>query len=740
MKNRPRLLRALAVAASALLHLTAATPSRASSGGNDDELAELLSENVVSGASRSDEIASDAPATTTTITANDIRRYGIRSIAEAINFLGMGLITQDPLHSVEVGGRGVLLTADFGNHVLLVVDGHVMNEPWDGTAYFEQGAGIPMEIIDHIELVLGPGSVLYGGNAMFGVVNVVTKRPASYQGVHAVGEIGASPEHGRDGAFTSFAAGDLGKSYRIGTGIGHELTLFGKPLQLTAQAELYRQDGPSFDFAPQTVTNDDGSPKNIGKRAPLGVWGGRTHHQYTTTVPALYSRLVWGDVSVAARAAQYDRTTPYVNGFNQTLSDFDEPRSNERDRWVSVDIQHRGRVGHKLTTLTRAYADLYDYRQHDFVSEGGDCAIATDGRCFQRVTGRSRWLGLELQAQYDWIGDERLTTMLGVDGRVRDVGGQVDVQDYDSGKPAGTIGKKYLTELVGAAYVQQRYSPVPFLHLNGGLRYDADPRGGSRLSPRAAVAVNTWRGGVMKAIYSEAFRAPTFYESFYEDAKQRRAADLGSEVVRSVEATIEQKAGRHRFLMGAFRTWWKDMIFLEAIGDDTYMYRNAASIDNYGYNARAEGAVGDLSYGFSLTGAHTRRSTPDGTEALPTAPQLYGNARVAYDLPGGLPTVALATAFVGKRPADRAFDGNFGKTPYAPAQAELRLTLSGRVPGLRDLSYRLVGTYVTAAHSPYVAGPTQAVDPETPDPRPNAQLAPVNRLTTFLTLQYDFSL
>jgi hypothetical protein len=189
--------------------------------------------------------------------------------------------------------------------------------------------------------------------------------------------------------------------------------------------------------------------------------------------------------------------------------------------------------------------------------------------------------------------------------------------------------------------------------------------------------------------------------------------------------------------MGVFRTWWSDMIQLAAVEDGVFQYRNAAAIDNYGYNARVDGAVGDLRYGMSVTGARARRQTPDGTEVLPAAPQLFGNARVSYELPAGLPTVALATSLVGRRPADRILDGNFTPPPYAPTEVQLRLTLSGRVPGLSALSYRLATSYVTASRSPYVVGPTQAVDLTAPGPRPSAELAPVNRLTTFLTLQYD---
>jgi outer membrane cobalamin receptor len=714
----------------------AALPSTARAD-DEQELAGLLNETVVSGPSKNAEVASDAPATTSTITAADIHRYGIRSLDEAINFLGMGFVTQNPLHSVDIGGRGVMLTADFGNHVLLVVDGHVMNEPWDGTAYFEQGAAIPMELIDHIELVLGPGSVLYGGNAMIGVVNVVTKRAASYKGIHAVAEGSVSPAQGKGGSVTSFAPSDLGTGYRLGVGTGQEFTLLGKAAEFTGQADFYSQNGPSFEWGPQTENNPDGTPTNFGPRTPLGVWGGRTFRQYSTTVPQILARLSVGDLSIWVHAAQYQRSTPYINGFNQTLSDFDEPRSYERDQWASVDVQYRAHLARGFVLKTHAYADAYAYDQPVYVSQGSECAGAPAGACIQTSRGRSDWGGGELQAQYDWTGDDRLTTMLGLDARLRHVGGETDSLAVDTGTDLGAVGRRYVLEPVLAAYVQQRYSPIAPLHLNGGIRFDTDPRGGDRFSPRVAAAFDTWPGGVVKAIYSEAFRAPTFYEAYYESPQQHPSPDIHSEVVRGVESSVEQKVGPHRFLMGVFATRWSDMISLEVDASGLYQYRNVSSIDSYGYNARAEGAFGVLRYGLSVTGAHTRRNAPDGAEPLAAAPQLYGNFRLSYDLPDALPVVALAATFVGSRPADRALDGNFATTPYAPTSLELRATLSERVPGLPALSYRFGGSFVSASQSPYVAGPTQIVDPNAAI-RPQAELAPINRYTAFGTLQYDW--
>lgn len=704
------------------------------------ELEALLSENVVSGASKEAETSSDAPATTTTLTAEDIRRYGLRSIDEAIDFLGMGMVTQNPLHSVEVGGRGVLITADFGNHVLLVVDGHVMNEPWNMTAYFEQGAGIPMELVDHIELILGPGSVLYGGSAMLGVVNVVTKRAASLKGAYVVAEGSASPQQGKTGAFTSFAPANLGGAGKIGAGGGYVGTLFGKPLELMGGLEMYGQNGPSFAWGPQSVRNDDGSPTNFGPRSSaLGVWGGRTFHSYDAKVPTLFTRLDWNGFALMFKTSGYIRSTPYTNNFNQTRGDFDDPRNTERESWISVDLQHRARFG-RWSTLAHGYFDNYLYEQRMYQVDGSQCTFPVSGTCLTDVHGRSRWAGAEAQGTYDWLGDGTLTTMAGVDARVRRIADSTRSINDETNAVAGTVGANAATEVAYAAYGQQRWSPISQLHFNVGGRYDHDPRGGDKLSPRAAIAFSPWHGGTLKAIYSEAFRAPSFYEKYYTDGLVRPAASLGAETERSAEATVEQHFGRHRLLMGVFRSWWTGLISLRTIDADTLEYQNGSKIDNYGFNARADGTVGDFAYGLSMTGAHTRRDDEDGTGShlLTVAPQVFGNARVAYDLPGALPTVALASTFVGPRPADRAFDGGFATTPFASAQVRLRLTFSDTIKAVPGLSWRLAGEWITRGQSAYVAGPIQNVDPRNVDPRSLAQLAPVNRMSIIGTLRYDF--
>jgi outer membrane receptor protein involved in Fe transport len=439
------------------------------------------------------------------------------------------------------------------------------------------------------------------------------------------------------------------------------------------------------------------------------------------------------------RAESYGRTAPTQN-FDQQNTDFDEPRSTERDRFLSFDIEYKKRLGERFRLSARGFADAYDYRQDTFSSEPSTCPEPVTGPCRFLALGHSRWIGSEIQGTYDWTGNGRYETLVGVKALFRDVGGETDSIEANTGRIVHIDGKSDVTEFAGAAYIQQRATPVGFLHLNAGGRFDHDPRGGNRFSPRASAAFDVWQGGVLKVIYAEAFRAPNFFEYFFASPFQVQNLDLHAETVRSVESTIEQRLGRHKVLFGVYRSWWSDMISLESYNgsSDISRYENSGSIDNFGYNGRIEGALGDLRYGGSVTGAYTRRNTTDGKESLPVAPQLFGNLRASYAFPGFWPTVAVATTFVGKRPADRAIDGNFDPTPYASMSADIRVTLSQKVKWVPGLSYRFAGSYTTGNYAPYVAGPTSGYDAADPARGP-AQLTPTVKLTVFGGLHYEFA-
>jgi outer membrane receptor protein involved in Fe transport len=350
----------------------------------------------------------------------------------------------------------------------------------------------------------------------------------------------------------------------------------------------------------------------------------------------------------------------------------------------------------------------------------------------------SRWAGTEVNVTHDWLRDQRFVTLLGVDGRVRHVTSWASYRDDVTGATDVVAPYDEVGWAVGA-YVQQTALPAPWLSLNLGVRFDRDEVMAGHLSPRAAVVVPAWAGGTVKAIFAEAFRAPTYYERFYGDdvywvAPQR----LGREHVRSVEGAVEQRLGAQRLRLAFFRSWFTDLVRAETLSDGemaaavgrgvlspdaqsgtVQQYRNTASVDSYGLHAAWDGSGRGrrLRYGAALTLARARA---DGDERLAAAAQVFGNVHGSYDLGAGLPTLALAARFAGPRPVSQS---SLSPVPDARAVVELHGALTGHLA--RGVSLGLSATYAFADAAAYAVGPAKD------------RLLPAPQLRALAGLRYD---
>ncbi len=465
------------------------------------EIESLLSEHVITTASATSQRASVAPALSTTLTAEDMRALGIRSIAEAVDFLSLGVVTGDPLRTPDIGARGVLFGSDDGKHFLLLVNGHAMNDPLYGAARFDQGAGVPIDMVDHIEVVVGPGSVLYGSSAMMGVINVITKAASEYEGGHVYGDW------------------DAGRSFRVGAGAGASFKLFGAPSEITAGVEYYGLygwgglDGHSLSFANQTdALAPKGAPfsmSQLGPGLPPNVWGGTVGHAYYMQAPSALVRLRSGDFEVNLQASLYRRGVPYSSAEGNV--EFDDGQSFELDRSLRADIRHQAILSALAQLTSRVYADSFDFQRR--VDEGAaiGCVRSDLTYCQYYDAGVAQWAGAEERLTLNWLKDQSLVTTAGVDARVRWVGAKQDMLDPANGRLINpTLGRIDETGGIVSPYLQQTYTPASFLDLNAGVRLDVDNRYAPVLSPRGAVAFKPLDKTTVKVIYSQAFRAPTY--------------------------------------------------------------------------------------------------------------------------------------------------------------------------------------------------------------------------------------
>jgi iron complex outermembrane receptor protein len=143
----------------------------------------------VSAAAKYAQRRSEAPASITIVTAEEVRRYGYRTLADVLNDLPGFYVSNDHNYTY-VGVRGFGRPADFNNRVLVQINGHTLNESFVGAVGIGREFGIDLDAIERIEIVRGPGSSLHGARAMFAVVNLVTRDGRAIEGFETTGELG----------------------------------------------------------------------------------------------------------------------------------------------------------------------------------------------------------------------------------------------------------------------------------------------------------------------------------------------------------------------------------------------------------------------------------------------------------------------------------------------------------------------------------------------------------------------
>ena len=151
--------------------------------------------------------AHELPVHTQVITKEEIRRSGADTLSELMIKKSPGTFVVYPGAYSSVGIRGVRsyssVGADVEDRVLVLINGHRA-----GTG---NAAVIPLGNVERVEIVRGPGSVVYGGSAMGGVINVVTKKGAG----EASGKVGVA--YGSFGQTETYASGSGGaKGDRLG--------------------------------------------------------------------------------------------------------------------------------------------------------------------------------------------------------------------------------------------------------------------------------------------------------------------------------------------------------------------------------------------------------------------------------------------------------------------------------------------------------------------------------------------
>ncbi len=457
----------------------------------DDEQTELsrsldsLLTRKIQTASKYMQKASQSPNSVTIITSTDIENLGLRTLEEVLGSVRDFYISYDRNYSY-LGVRGFGRPADYNNRILLLVNGHTINDNFYGSAPFGMDFVLDLCSVDRIEVVRGPGSALYGSGAMFAVINVITKTGAAVDVSRADGYIGSNGW--REASVL------IGNAHKRGLNV----------LISSNWRDIEGQDIYFKEF--------DTEAANHGVAQGLD-WT----KQWSLMTTMSYEGFSLQGVLLNSRKGV--PTAPFGTLFN-------DPDCWTLDRTGMLELKYEDDISVTSALMARGYIDEY-HNEGAYPYE----SLQT----FDRT--ESRKAGSEIQYRWDTSPKNRFI-----------IGSEFD-RVYRSAYNYGTASETYFNKdfpyINLSAYAQDEWQTTEQIGLVAGIRFDAWSHFTPTLSPRAALVLNPWKSGTVKLLIGHAFRAPSNYELHYEDTTSfhgvKASEGLNHEKITTVELILDQR-------------------------------------------------------------------------------------------------------------------------------------------------------------------------------------------------------
>jgi outer membrane receptor for ferrienterochelin and colicins len=493
-------------------------------------------------AAKYEQALGSVPASITIITAEEIERYGWTTLDQVLQSVPGFYLTNDRNYTY-VGVRGIGRPTDYNTRILVLLDGHQLNEPVIGEAPGGADLAVDLRTVSKIEIVRGPGSALYGSHAMHAVINIITQSADEMDGLSATGR---AASHGDETGALRF-----GKT-------------FGNGVQATASA-LWREANGANHRYPEYASDANG---DVARRRDYeNLYG-------------LAFALRRGNFNLSA--SRRSRTKGIPTGSYESLFDVDSWTTNWSDM-IAADY-HRNLGANKTLELSASWDRSGEHGVWPY-----DAGAGVDNTFAVRLTGEGR-------LYWDLRPNQRLT--MGVEWmKIPSARYKFVLGDYETRFSVPYDMTSY--------YAEYEYRPWSWLGLVGGIRRDDFSATADSTNPRAAILLTPTRSATLKLLYGTAFRSPNVYEAFYADPVTPWKANpqLRPERVRTAEIELEQRLSPELFLVAsAFHIAAADMIDQQVDpSDDINWYQNIGRLHSAGAEVkldlrRNEGVWGYLSY------------------------------------------------------------------------------------------------------------------------------------------------
>jgi outer membrane receptor for ferrienterochelin and colicins len=464
---------------------------------------EELNKVEVYSASKFSQKATEAPASISIITSIDIQRYGYRTFDEILRSVTGFSVTNDRNYAY-IGVRGFGLTGDYNSRVLLLIDGHRLNENIYGSTYIGTDFPLPLDLIERIEVVRGPGSSLYGTNAFFAVINVISKHG-----------------HVFNGGYVSLSDASR-QTYEGTVAYGQQLK---SGLEILVAASYMRSKGNRRLYFPEFDNPE--SNNGIAEDAD------------TDHYSSFFANVTYRDISAQFVCKAREKQIPTAS-FGTV---FNDRRTKTTDAGAYLEFKFDHKIGDQWNVLAHTSVDAYEddgvYIYNYATSEIPDLVTNRD-----RVKGR--WWSGEFQVTRIFAGRHHITA--GTEWRYSYQANQLN---YDETEYHLYLDSRRKPTDTGT-YLQGEVAATDNILLSAGVRYDRYSTFGGTANPRFGVVYSPWKKTTAKLLYGHAFRAPNLYELYYQDnVSSKGNENLQPEKIRTLELVLEQFVGRRFRVAGS---------------------------------------------------------------------------------------------------------------------------------------------------------------------------------------------
>jgi outer membrane receptor for ferrienterochelin and colicins len=530
------------------------------------DLAELSLEELsnvrVYAASKYLQNVNDAPSSITIVTAEEIQEYGYRTVADILESVRGFYITYDRYFSY-VGVRGFGRLGDWNSRVLLLIDGNRINDVVLGQALLGTEFPLDVDLIQRVEIVRGPSSSLYGAEAFFAVINVITRK---------------GPElHGPEVSLSTASFG----TYEGRASYGSQY----KGTEFLLSDTFYSSHGPTLFF-----------PEFDTPATNFGVTSGTDYDRYQHALVTI-SR---GGFTLQGLYSYGDKGVP--TAYFGALFNDSRTRNVEENQFLNLSYQHSFGTKWELaahTSYNRATLD-------------GPVAVAAseppDDYSF-----RGQWWDSELTLTRSLFGKHKLTF-----GSELTDNFQQNQTNVDPGASPSVVSVPYHST-IWALYGQGEFALTRKLSLSAGVRYDHYYSGfGGTTNPRLVLIYHPFASTTAKVLYGSAFRAPVPYEIYPNFGPVYESnLSLQPERIHTVEGIVDQGIGKSLTVSGSvFQNQIRNLITLDTdTSTGLLVYENSGGATATGVELEVSGKMGaglrgTASYSYTRTKSSSTGDTP----------------------------------------------------------------------------------------------------------------------------------